>query len=560
MKRFLLVALVLLAMPLAAMAQPTPAEVQAFEAAVTQFQADYGTYQTQAATVATDQTAVNNAQLQLNTDTGTLNLTASSLATDIQNVIAAANALSNSTSAARAAKAKACPGCKAVAPGYTQDDVDYQIAITRGYGSEISIGKYAYVTRAVRQYLADQAAGVVDAKARFHAALDAERPAPNPQRKCNLATLAVAITPVMIEMMDPTMPPAQLAEIVYGLELVQAIACGTPPPTPIPTLTLPKAGVPTKAIRHATGLKLPPIEVRRKNHEAEARRHAIHHAKMAMRLATPLPATYDCRNLCTEIKDQGQCGNCWWHSTIETVESANIKVNNLTTAGALSQQFELDSCNVFSNGGCGGDDASNAFTWLQGGGGIPLQSVYGPYTAYSQSCQLTGTATGYTISDFGYCSTNPGVASTDLIKAAMLQYGPISVCIAADGALENFSGGSVFADTGYASINHQIVLAGWDDTKQAWLLRNSWGTGWADAGYCWIQYGANQVGTEAMYVVAGTPVVIQPGTQPPPTPPTRRAVSALNRGVELFNSGNPDDKAKALRAVKAAEDVLGIAN
>jgi len=324
--------------------------------------------------------------------------------------------------------------------------------------------------------------------------------------------------------------------------------------------------------KHATGLVLPSIEVRRDRHAAEARRHAINHANLSMRLAEPLPATYDCTNLDTPIKDQRNCGNCWWHSTIETVESANIKVKNLSNSGtnALSQQFELDPCSSFRNGGCGGDDASNAFTWLKAGGGIPLQSVYGPYVGGGQACQLSTTATGFTINDWGYVSSSTGIPTPDLIKAAMMQFGPISVCIAADNAFIGFSGGSVFKDTGYNQINHQVVVDGWDDSKNAWHLRNSWGTSWADAGWCWIAYGANQVGTEAMYVVAGTPIVIQPGSTPAPRPrPTRRLAALLAdlpALVDKYNDGTDADKFEVLsllddveKRVNSSKQMLGLA-
>ena len=49
------------------------------------------------------------------------------------------------------------------------------------------------------------------------------------------------------------------------------------------------------------------------------------------------------------------------------------------------------------------------------------------------------------------------------------------------------------------SIDHDVILAGWDDSKGAWLMRNSWGTGWACQGYGWIAYGADSIGTEAVF-------------------------------------------------------------
>ena len=41
--------------------------------------------------------------------------------------------------------------------------------------------------------------------------------------------------------------------------------------------------------------------------------------------------------------------------------------------------------------------------------------------------------------------------------------------------------------------NHQVVLCGADLTKKVWLVRNSWGTGWGDQGYCYMPFGYEQL-------------------------------------------------------------------
>jgi len=35
---------------------------------------------------------------------------------------------------------------------------------------------------------------------------------------------------------------------------------------------------------------------------------------------------------------------------------------------------------------------------------------------------------------------------------------------------------------------HAIVCVGYDDTKQVWIMRNSWGNGWGDKGYFYLPY------------------------------------------------------------------------
>ncbi len=35
---------------------------------------------------------------------------------------------------------------------------------------------------------------------------------------------------------------------------------------------------------------------------------------------------------------------------------------------------------------------------------------------------------------------------------------------------------------------HAITIVGYDDSKHAFKVINSWGTGWGDAGFTWIDY------------------------------------------------------------------------
>ena len=36
--------------------------------------------------------------------------------------------------------------------------------------------------------------------------------------------------------------------------------------------------------------------------------------------------------------------------------------------------------------------------------------------------------------------------------------------------------------------NHMMVIVGYDDLKQAFKVRNSWGVGWGFGGYCYLSY------------------------------------------------------------------------
>jgi C1A family cysteine protease len=228
-----------------------------------------------------------------------------------------------------------------------------------------------------------------------------------------------------------------------------------------------------------------------------ARRHA---RGLQALMATPLPASWDSRTLgwIGPIKDQSACGSCWDFSGTGMVEVAYNKAGVGGGAGQfiLSEEYTL-SCQ--RNGGCNGDDNVTVLD-IAKSHGLPLTADYGPYTARPGTCNFKPQMTLYKIDDWGFAdgSGGSGIAPVDAIKAAIMQYGCVGSAIAADSAFENISPGQVFSGH-YSNINHDIILAGWDDAKGAWLLRNSWGLSFADQGYCWIKWGANQVGTEAVW-------------------------------------------------------------
>lgn len=222
--------------------------------------------------------------------------------------------------------------------------------------------------------------------------------------------------------------------------------------------------------------------------------------------------------------------NCWCFSGTGVAESALIKAGQLKNdgSGALSEQYTLD-CG--KNGGCDGDDNTTVLAWAKTTG-LPLTSDYGPYTGTAGTCNYKPSMKLYLIQDTGYVGPSDGVTDTQLIKDAMQKYGPLGCAVAAGGT--DFWDSGKGTDTGTSTeIDHDVILVAWDDThdngdgtKGAFVMRNSWGTSWGDvcansanpnpteAGYGWMKYKADSIGTSAVWAVAtGGPV-------PPPAPLT----------------------------------------
>ncbi len=236
--------------------------------------------------------------------------------------------------------------------------------------------------------------------------------------------------------------------------------------------------------------------------------HTRHGFMLNSKRAVPPPPTWDSRSQgwVGPIKDQQQCGSCWDFSGTGIIEIAYNKAGSPASPFVLSEEYTLSCCD---NGGCAGDDNTTVLDYAKNNG-LPLQSDYGsPYGPYPDSnkcsvpaCAWSPSMRMFKIGDWGFAESSPSIqsiASPASIKAAIMNYGAVGSGIAADDEFEGIQRGTVFQDTGYNQIDHDIILVGWDDSKGAWILRNSWGIDWADQGYCWIAYGANGVGTEAVW-------------------------------------------------------------
>ncbi len=223
-----------------------------------------------------------------------------------------------------------------------------------------------------------------------------------------------------------------------------------------------------------------------------------------------LPASYNwCNNNgCTSVRDQGNCGSCWAFGTVGAFESA-IKIHD-GLAKDLSEQY-LVSCNTDGWGCNGGWWAHDYHQWKIPPSETAAGAVYeadfryqardvacnGPYTHHEK------------LSNWSYVGGQNSVPSVDAIKNAIYTYGPVAAAVCVDSRFQAYTSGVFVGSTSCRSTNHAIVLVGWDDAGQYWILRNSWGSSWGEQGYMRIAWGTTKVGYAATYVEYG-------GGTPPP--------------------------------------------
>jgi C1A family cysteine protease len=206
-----------------------------------------------------------------------------------------------------------------------------------------------------------------------------------------------------------------------------------------------------------------------------------------------VPAQWDWRQHGGDVpvRDQGQCSSCWAFATVAPLE-CNIKIKGGPVAD-LSEQY-LVSCNT-TGGSCGGGWFAHQ---MHVSPGAVMESCF-PYTASNAPCH-DGCAHPYHLNGWGYVAgSGSTIPTVDQLKSAIYQYGPISVAVAVDSYFQAYTSG-VFNRSYTGQINHGVTLVGWDDTRQCWIMRNSWSDGWGEQGYMYIKYGCSSIGYGAAYV------------------------------------------------------------
>lgn len=256
------------------------------------------------------------------------------------------------------------------------------------------------------------------------------------------------------------------------------------------------------------------------------------------------PASLDWRNFngynyVTPIRDQGNCGSCWAFSTTAALES-----NVMITKGAslnLSEQV-LVSCS--GAGSCGGgyiDQASNFFTNT----GLPTESYY-PYTATNGSCaNAVAGWQNYTnqISNWYWVSISS--PTVDTLKTWLNTYGPLVTTLNVYTDFYYYSGGIYSYTSGSYVGGHGVLLVGYDDTNQYFIVKNSWGTGWGESGYFRIAYSEiSSLVDFGQYTIAYYTSTATPGVTVSSPNGTEQLQAGTTKTVQWTYTGTPGSYVK----------------
>jgi cathepsin B len=192
------------------------------------------------------------------------------------------------------------------------------------------------------------------------------------------------------------------------------------------------------------------------------------------------------------VMNQGSCGSCWAFATTEVVSDRLCIATKGAKSVVVSPQHLLN-CDTRALG-CSGGYPNYAMTYMASYGAPSATCV--PYTNKKQTCGTKCTSTATTNFTKYKCKTGSAFTLTSITDQMnnIRTYGPLEATFTVYSDFYNYRSGIYSYVSGSNLGGHAVEVVGWGNTNGVdyWIVKNSWGTSWGEAGYFRIKFG--QVG------------------------------------------------------------------
>ncbi|MBJ6368979.1 C1 family peptidase [Snuella sedimenti] len=209
------------------------------------------------------------------------------------------------------------------------------------------------------------------------------------------------------------------------------------------------------------------------------------------------------KSILTPVRNQASCGSCWAFAAAAVYEHTYNKLYGSVSSPVDLSEQQLLSCGRTSSGtdagSCNGGSTGRTLDYMKWNG-VTLEQYY-RYTAIEGSCRTNSSV----VKVGAWGQLYPGRFPTvNEIKSLVNSFGAVATYLKA-GLSSFFSyGGGVY--NGYPSnstnnIDHAVIIVGWCDNLNAWIIKNSWGTNWGPyGGYAYVGYDQCNIGKYVWWV------------------------------------------------------------
>jgi cathepsin L len=211
----------------------------------------------------------------------------------------------------------------------------------------------------------------------------------------------------------------------------------------------------------------------------------------------------------TPVRDQGSHGTCWAFSTMAAFETSYKIVNG--------DNIDASEQHIINCSGAGNSTAgwmAPVFDWMVDNSKNVDTETRTRYTGTEGRCGTSTPPTSFFAASWGTVDPSGDlwkIPTVTQIKEAICRHGAVVTALYADQLFKLYSGGVFFsfASGEHNNVNHAVTIIGWNDSIQAWLIKNSWRSGWGSdcgkgttLGYMWIKYNSSNIGVHYIWVRA----------------------------------------------------------